>query len=182
MTTRTAKAVLSWMKLKYEAGGVVVNNDSQGLIMIDHLSQLNEESVEGLLHNIQSPVGTTAGVYNPGVSVSSMAEANIQVMIYYIKHFKTIDRTCSHAGFDLSKVFSLYHQQYMEEAHRDPEVVPMVDPKDWPKILEMVEEYIRGFQGVDGKPHSYGLREYLIAPVAESDTTYRANGIEYFTP
>ena len=44
-----------------------------------------------------------------------------------------------------------------------------------------MEDYIRGFYGVDGQPLSYGLREDLIAPVAASDPTYRANGSDYFT-
>ena len=64
----------------------------------------------------------------------------------------------------------------MGEAHKDPEVVPTVVPMDCPKTLEKVEEYTRGFCGVDGQPLSYGLRDNLIAPVAENNTAYRANG------
>ena len=69
----------------------------------------------------------------------------------------------------------------MEEAHKDSELVPTVDPKDWSKTLETVEEYIRGFKVVYGQPLSYGLRDGLIAPVSASDTMYRANGSKYFT-
>ena len=29
---------------------------------------------------------------------------------------------------------------HMEESHKDPEVGPTVDPRDWPKTLETVEE------------------------------------------
>ena len=63
----------------------------------------------------------------------------------------------------------------MEEAHKDPEVVPTVNPKDCPKNLETVEEHIRGFQGVYGKPISNILRDDFLAPVAASDPTYRAD-------
>ena len=69
----------------------------------------------------------------------------------------------------------------MEEAHKDPEVVHTVYPGDWPKNLETVEEYIRGFRGVDGQPLRYGVRGYLIDPVAAHDPAYRANRSEYFT-
>ena len=110
-----------------------------------------------------------------------MAEANLQGMIYYINHFKRIVRTCTHADVELSKVRMMYHQRYMGEAHKKPEVVPTVDPSYCPKTLETVEEYIRGFCGVDGQPLSYGLIENFIAPVVVSDTTYRTNGSEYFT-
>ena len=50
-----------------------------------------------------------------------------------------------HANVDLTKIRAIYHQLNMEEAHKDPEVVPTVDPKDWPKTLETVEEYIKEF-------------------------------------
>ena len=58
----------------------------------------------------------------------------------------------------------------MEESHKDPEVVPTVNTRDWPKNLETVEEYIRQFHEVYGKPLSYGLRDDLISPVAASDS------------
>ena len=69
----------------------------------------------------------------------------------------------------------------MEESHKDPKVVPTIDPRHWPKTLETVEEYIRVFCGVDGQSLSYGLRDDLIAPVAAIDPTYRDNEREYFT-
>ena len=65
------------MKLTDEAVGVVVDNYGQGLITIDDFSQMNDKSVEGLCRVLQRPVGTTWGVSNNGVAVSSMAEANL---------------------------------------------------------------------------------------------------------
>ena len=69
-----------------------------------------------------------------------MYEANLQGMIYYIKHFKTIVRTCTHTYVELSKFLAMYHQWDMEEYHKEPKVVPTADPMDWPKTLERVEE------------------------------------------
>ena len=85
-----------------------------------------------------------------------MDEANLQGMIYNIKHFKRIERTCTHTYVDLSKVRAMYHHQYMEEAQKDPKVVPAVNPRVCPKTLETVEEYKRGFHGVEGQPLSMG--------------------------
>ena len=34
------------------------------------------------------PAGTKGGLFNPGVAISAMAEANLQGMIYYINHFR----------------------------------------------------------------------------------------------
>ena len=151
-----------------------------GLITIDDFAQFNEKSVEGLFQVLRSPGRTTGVVSNPKVAVSAMVEANVHGMIYYIKHFKRIGRTCTHADVDISKVHDMHHQRDMEEFHKDPRVVPTIDPREWPKTLETVETYIRGFNGVYGQPLSYGLREDLIYSVAASDPTYRANGSDYF--
>ena len=101
------------------------------------------------------------------VAVSEMAEAKLQGMIYYIKKFKRIGHTSTHADFELSKVHTMCHQRDMEESHNDPEMVPTVNPRDWPKTLKTLEYYIRLFRGVDGQPLSYGLRVYLITSVAK---------------
>ena len=82
---------------------------------------------------------------NPGVVVIAIAGENLQGIVYYIKHLKIIGRMCTHAYVELPKVRAMYHQQDMEETHKDPEVVPTVNPRDWSKTMETVEEYIRGF-------------------------------------
>ena len=113
--------------------------------------------------------------------MSAISEANPQGIIYYIKHFKRIGCACTHDDVDLEKVCAMYHQRGMVKSHKEPEVIPTVYQKECPKTLETVEEYIRGFQGVDGQPLSYGLRDGLIAPFATSDPTYCPNGSKYFT-
>ena len=118
---------------------------------------------------------------NPGDEVSATDELNLQGMIYYIKTFKSIGRTCTHADVKLTKVRAMHHQRYMEESHKDPEVVPTVDPKDWTKTLETVEDFIKEFQVEDGKPLSYRFSDDFIAPDAATDITYRTNGSKYFT-
>ena len=46
--TKSAKMMSSRMKLTYEAIGVVVANNFQGIITIDDFSKLNDQSVEGI--------------------------------------------------------------------------------------------------------------------------------------
>ena len=45
MAIRSTKAMLYWMKLTDKAVGFVVDNDVQGIIMIDDFTQLNKKSV-----------------------------------------------------------------------------------------------------------------------------------------
>ena len=91
---------------------------------------MNEKSVEGLCRVLRRPGGTIGGLSNTGVAVSEMAEANLQGMIYYIKHFKRIGRMFTHADVELSKVHEMYHQRDRGESHKDPKVVPTIDPRD----------------------------------------------------
>ena len=105
--------------------------------------------MEGLFQVLRRPGGNTGGVSNTGVAVSEMSEANLQNMLYYIKHFRRIGRMCMHIDVDLSKVRTIYHQRDLEEGHKDSEMLPTVNPRDWAKTLEKVEEYIRGFCRVD---------------------------------
>ena len=60
------------------------------------------------------------GADNPGVLVSSMSEANLQDLLYCIKHFNRIGHTCKHSVVEINKVHALYHQRYMKEAHKAP--------------------------------------------------------------
>ena len=127
------------MKLIYEDAGVVVDNDGQRIITIDYFFQLNYKYVEGLCRVLQRPGGNTGWVSNTGVALSAMTEANLQGMIYHIKNSNRIGGTCTHADVELAKFHAIYHRKYMEESHKDPEAVPTVDPKYWPKTLETVE-------------------------------------------
>ena len=96
---------------------------------------MNDKYVEGLCRVLQRTGETTGGVSNPGVEVSAMDEENLQGMIYYIKYFKKNGCTWIHADVDLEKDHTIYNHRDMKEAHKDPEVVPNVDPKDRPKTL-----------------------------------------------
>ena len=51
--------------------------------------------------------------------MSVMDEANLQGMIYYIKHIKRIGRICTHDDVELAKVRAMYNQGDMEESHKD---------------------------------------------------------------
>ena len=108
------------MNLTYESVGVIVANDDLGIITIDNFAHLNEKYVDDICRILLRPGEITGGVSNPGFAVSEMAEANLQEMIYYIKHFKRIRRTCTHAAVELDKVCAMYNQRDMEESYKDP--------------------------------------------------------------
>ena len=142
ITCYDEKAMLSQTNMTDEAVSVVVANDGQGIIMIDNFAQLNENCLDGLYRILPRHVGTTGRVSNPGVVISEMAEANLQGMIYYIKHFKKTGSTYTHADVDITKVCAMYHHKDMEESQNEPEVVLSVNTKECLKNLEIGEEHI----------------------------------------
>ena len=113
MVTINVKAMLSQMTLTDESIGVFVANCFQGLITIDDFDQLNEKSVEGLCQVLRNPGGTIWVLSNNWITVSGIDEARLQGIIYYIKYFKRIGRTCMHADFDPAKFRVIYHRQGM---------------------------------------------------------------------
>ena len=102
-------------------------------------------------------------------------------MVYFINYHNIFSWELYYTDMVLTQVHKLYRHCDMEEAHTDPNVVPTVHPKDWPKHLEMVVEYISEFCVVDGNPLSYFLTDDLVPP---SELTYPDSGnnnSNYFT-
>ena len=97
------------MYLIDEAVGVVVTNDGKEIITIGFFDQLNKKSGRVLCRVLRRPVGIKGWVSNTGVAMSKISEANLQGMIYYIKQFKSIERTCTHEDVDIAKVRAMYH-------------------------------------------------------------------------
>ena len=110
-----------------------------------------------------------------------MSITNLQGEVYFINHHKRVGRTSNYEYVALNQVHKLYHQCAMEGAHKYPNVVPTVDPKECPNTLEMVVEYIRGFHGVDGNPLSYCLRDDLAPRSELTDPTVGTNKSTYLT-
>ena len=124
--------------------------------------------------------GLQGGGSNTWVVVSAMDEANLQGMIYYIKHFKRIGHTFKHANVELAKV-----PQFITNGTRKkhtmtqklyPPPIQRIGPIRWKRWKSKSENF-----EVDEQPISYGLRNNLEPPAATSDPKYRANGSEYFT-
>ena len=102
------------------------------------------------------PGGTGAGgAANPGVKVSARAEDNFELIIYYVKHQDRILRSTNIGLITLVAIRRLVKQQETERNHTDPDSPPMIDAVDWPKTMEVLEEYLCQFRGVDGIPLSY---------------------------
>ena len=58
----------------------------------------------------------------------------------------------------LDKVRFLRDLKDIEKEHTDPLVSPVIDSNNWPKTMDILEEYLRGYIGFKGVPISYVVR------------------------
>ena len=65
----------------------------------------------------------------------------------------------------LEKVRLLRELKESKKEHTDPLLSPVIDANNWPKTMEILEEYHRGDIGVKGVPLSYVvISKEVVAP------------------
>ena len=67
----------------------------------------------------------------------------------------------------------LARQKETEEKYQDPEIPGKLDSNDWPNTMDSLEEYLRGFCGMNGVTLSYVPRREIMPSVKEDDPPTR---------
>jgi hypothetical protein len=82
-----------------------------------------------------------------------------------------VDRSVTFASINLAAVKRLKAQEQLEKNHKDPTIVPTIDFKNWPKTMELLDQWVKGHRGVDGSSLGYVFRrdENLFPPAAADD-------------
>ena len=128
--------MLGNINLNADAANVVIMEKGQKISSMDGFSQLDEKSVETLCRVLHWSRWSITGVSaNNGAAVLVMAATNLQEMLYFINHPKRVGRILNYDYVALIKVCKLYCQHEMEEAHKNPDFVPAIDPKYRPSNL-----------------------------------------------
>ncbi len=140
----SVRNMLQRMGLSLEAATEVVNVNGQNLSVLDDFLQLEDKDVETLCRVIRRPGGVNAaGNQNQGMQVSAMAEANLKRMCYELRHYTRVSRPVVWADITLLSICTLSAQAEMEVSHRDPITLPGMDPKNWTKNFEAIDEHFR---------------------------------------
>ena len=92
-----------------------------------------------------------------------MAKANMKRMIYQLRHVVHCSWPTVWADITLVSVRRLAVKAEMEASHKDPVSLLIMDPKNWPKNFEAIDEYFRGLRGQGDqwssnlvcRPHGY---------------------------
>ncbi len=81
-----------------------------------------------------------------------MAKANLKRMIYQLRHVACCSWPITCANVTLVSVCKLAMQAEMEESYKDPVMIPVIEPKNWPKTFKTIDEYFQGLRGCKGHP------------------------------
>ena len=166
----SVRNMLQRMGLSVEAATEVVNVNGQNLSVLDDFLQLEDKDVETLCRVIRRPGGVNAaGNQNQGMQVSAMAEANLKRMCYELRHHTRVSRPVVWADITLLSVRALSAQAEMEASHRDPITLPVMDPKNWTKNFEAIDEHFRGLRGYKKCTLDYVYRPDLVPVLAAVD-------------
>ena len=166
----SVRNMLQRMGLSMEAATEVVNVNGQNLSVLEDFLQLEDKDVETLCRVIRRPGGVNAaGNQNQGMQVSAMAEANLKRMCYQLRHHTRVSRPVVWADITLASVRALSAQAEMEASHKDPTTLPVMDPKNWTKNFEAIDEYFTGLRGYKKSPLRYVFRPELVPALAAVD-------------
>ena len=147
-----------------------VMTDGQGLIDCLELGRMRDTDVTSLCKVLRSPGGTVANdvaaiaaggnavVRNPGTQVTNRAEANLKLACYFIRHGMRVGTPVVPDHLLLAAVHDIEGLKLGEEDHKNPTNKLVIDGKDWPANIEALEEYFRGYLGVNGIPLAYVIR------------------------
>ena len=116
--------------------------------------------------------GAPAVVNNPGVSVSLRAETNLKLACYQLRHMLRLSRIMTPPQVTLLSVQAVRELRLNEENHKNPTIPPKIDANDWPRTMEAIEEYLRGYLGTTGIPLAYVVRPDVEIPADEPDGGY----------
>ncbi|KAI2512366.1 hypothetical protein MHU86_2028 [Fragilaria crotonensis] len=156
--------------------------EDQGIATLEEIRLLSDDEIESLCKVIRRPGGTipppagaaagAAQVQNPGVQVNLRAELNLKLLSFYLRHQVRVSRTVAVASVTLDNIRSIRELREFESTYKNPDDLPTINPKDWPKTMEAIDEYLRSVLGERKIPLAYVIRKNEdIAPDTETFPT-----------
>ncbi len=93
----------------------------------------------------------------------------LKLACFYIHRQHRISLVPDAGSITVDKVRRFPHLRETKNDHSDPEELPKLDPKNWSKTLEAIQEYLRGFLGTTKVPLSYVIRDQVNVSAANAN-------------
>ena len=104
-----------------------------------------------------------------GIMVSQRAETNMQLALYTVRHDNRISRATNVTTMNPTSIRRLRELKIKEDSRDgDPPTAPTIDPKNWPKTMEALQDYFSCVLGETKAPLAYIIRDVAAVP-AEAD-------------
>ena len=179
-------AMLTCMKLSADAAAEITSATGHRILTIVNFSEMDKEGFDLVFFQLARPGGAdAAAVRNPGIKFSAIGQQTFGLMYYYIKHkLCWVDWAVTFVSVTLPAVKSLKAQELLERDHKDPITVPGIDFKNWPKTMDDIEQWIKGYRAVEGSLLGYVTRKTInLFPEAaaadpamgDADSTYMSH-------
>lgn len=126
------------------------------------------------------PQQAIQNVPDPGVYVSARAELNLKVACYLAKHYHRTNRLLEADDITMARIERYQRFKQAEEEHKDPdELLTLVKVEKIQDFLDDFPEHLEKYNGQDGKPLSYVIREDPVIPDDDMDPPFGEPGTEY---
>ena len=153
----------------------------QAINSIDKFISLGYESFKTLYKVLLRPGGVTeTHALEPGFKINARAYIDLMLAVYFINHQYRFSRYITFINLmfaGVRKLASLFEME--EDATEGYVTTPTVHNKYFPKTLEVVEEYLCMFHGVNGTALSYVVRKQHVHTDEADDPSngyYTING------
>ena len=124
------------------------------------LDNITDGGIKNLCKAIRRPCGINPikNVANLGIQFSLRSENNLNLARFFLKHKVRTGRVVVATDINLDNVHLLRELKESEKEHKYPVGSLVIDANNWPKTMEILEDYLRGNIGVKGLPLFHVVR------------------------
>ena len=115
--------------------------------------------------------GQPATINNPGVSVSLIGHTNMKLVSFWLRYQELTSQLVIPANITLQNARSIESLKEWHDNHKSDPDPPkgIIDAANWPKTIELIEEYLKTCVGVNGVPLAYVVRKEPTVPAPNTD-------------
>jgi hypothetical protein len=171
------------MGFSAEAAAILADVDRENLT-VGSLQYLDDKGIKTLCASLRKPGGMIDGpapagggavprIPNPGVYVSTRAEVNMASICYMARHYARTSRTLEAAALSVPNMYLFAQYKEAEDAYKEPTEVMKLKSPD--KIIDFIDdwpEHIALYNGQNGRPLSYVLRDDAVVPLEGDDPAF----------
>ena len=148
--------------------------DNEGFDELAMLQALTEDGVKALCVTVRKPGGLMPNPDHPGGAgaaqpalipylgrhVSAAAEGNLKLAVYWLHFRQKTSRPTNPGDVTLDNIRTVQTLKRWEDNYKEPDIpTDLINPKDWPKSIDMIKAHLRGHLGITGIPLAYVVRE-----------------------